>query len=329
MTYPSAYKFSGSAGPQGIQGQTGFYGPTGIYGPTGVNGATGITGFTGLALGSTGIQGITGLANFWERVNYPGIGVDHILLWNETDEALFVGVTGVNHWVQISAGSPQGDHGDTGIQGITGLANFWQQASYPSISGVTPILLWNEDDEALYVGATGIPNWVQISAGSLQGATGFSGPTGIQGLTGIYGVTGIYGLTGLRGLTGAGGTGIQGITGIYGLTGIGDNIRTFTWSVSAPISGGVFGPKLYEPMTAIKVSSYSDQTCTFNIQDRTSSPGTAGLTLMITDQTALPAGTDSTVLQNTLLTSNSWVYLNITGTSNSPTKLVVTVAGTV
>jgi hypothetical protein len=106
---------TGIRGGTGIQGVTGV-GQTGIQGETGICGQTGIQGFTGLALGSTGLQGITGLANFIESGSYPAIGVTPTLLWNETSNALFAGVTGTfGKWVQISAGSIQGGQGVTGV----------------------------------------------------------------------------------------------------------------------------------------------------------------------------------------------------------------------
>jgi hypothetical protein len=47
-----------------------------------------------------------------------------VMLWNTTEEKLYAGVTGVNQWIQISAGSkggPTGIQGNTGMQGIRGL----------------------------------------------------------------------------------------------------------------------------------------------------------------------------------------------------------------
>jgi len=123
--------------------------------------------------------------NFLDEPTYPSpIGVTPALLWNETDEALFAGITGVEHWVQISSASqqgpqgdigpqgdtgligPQGDIGETGAQGETGILNFLDNPTYPAPIGVTPVLLWNEVDETLFAGVTGVGNWVQISSAS-------------------------------------------------------------------------------------------------------------------------------------------------------------------
>ena len=201
MIYPSAYKFSGSAGPQGIPGITGIYGGTGLYGPTGINGATGIMGFTGLALGSTGIQGTTGI--------YGLTGI-----YGQTG---FQGVTGF--------------YGLTGTQGITGLANFLDSTGYPQLT-VMPILLYNNIDDTLFCGSSADgTNWIQISAGSMQGATGTMGFTGLA----------------------LGSTGIQGLTGFYGATGIQAKTGTLTFSISTPIGSvatGIMGQTVLTGNTA-------------------------------------------------------------------------------
>jgi hypothetical protein len=244
----------------GSGGGSGITGPQGPIGPQGVPGSQGPVGDPG-ADGATGLQGTTGLANFIMDATYPALGVPPILLWNSTDEALYVGVTGVDHWVQTSSGSaqgltgiqgatgpygftglqgaqgdtgvigqtgplgqtgvrgPTGPQGNTGVKGVTGLANFWENATYPLIT-VEPVILWNNVDEALYAGVTGVDHWVQISAGSFQGNTGARGFTGIVGSTGLQGA---QGNTGAQGFTGAGVQGITGLPGSGGFTGT----RTF------------------------------------------------------------------------------------------------------
>lgn len=94
----------GPVGPQGPAGADGAPGAAGIQGHTGIQGLTGLQGYTGP----------TGLANFIVD-GYPEIVADPALLWNISDEALFVGVTGINgHWVQVGAGK-------AGPQGVTGI----------------------------------------------------------------------------------------------------------------------------------------------------------------------------------------------------------------
>jgi hypothetical protein len=71
--------------------------------------------------------------------------------------------------------------GITGVQGVTGLANFLDQADYPT-GFVKPELLFNEDDNVLVAGIEGSDHWVQISAGSSGGPTGLQGTQGLTGL---------------------------------------------------------------------------------------------------------------------------------------------------
>lgn len=175
-------------GETGVQGCTGIRGTTGVQGTTGIPGLTGLHGITGI-YGETGVQGLTGLANFYDRTDYPAIGVPPVLLWNEQDEALFVGLTG-GAWIQISSGSLQGITGIQGLQGITGI-----QGGGTGLQGITGLAL----------GSTGIsgPTGIQGQTGiSLQGGTGIQGETGIKGSTGIQGSTGIAGGTGIKGSTG-------------------------------------------------------------------------------------------------------------------------------
>ena len=130
------------------------------------------------------MQGITGLTqaiNFLDETPYPSLGVTPELLYNEADQALFAGVAGSDHWVQISAGSVsggtgvQGVNGITGTQGVTGLANFIDQTYYPTLGIPEPVLLFQEIDGALFAGTTGVGQWVQISSGSMQAPTGAQG----------------------------------------------------------------------------------------------------------------------------------------------------------
>lgn len=185
----------GPRGPQGVQGTQGPQGAIGLQGIQGHIGAKGEIGATGI--GCRGATGLSGLANFIEADYFPDpIGVTPVLLWNQDDQALFAGVTGVNDWVQISAGSLQGATGlsgvgTTGLQGVTGLhgltgikgiANFLDRTDYPVIGpepAVPAVLMWQRQDEILYAGVTGL-NWIQISAGSKQGPTGIAGIPGTK-----------------------------------------------------------------------------------------------------------------------------------------------------
>jgi len=132
---------------------------------------TGIEAGTGAGTGATGIQ--------WVQESCWPTGMEApLLLWNTTDEALYAYVTGLyDNWVQISAGSAAGA---TGLGGPTGLANWMVETPFPTGMD-TPVLLWNQADEALYAYVTGPDRWVQISAGMGYGPTGLQGPTGVQG----------------------------------------------------------------------------------------------------------------------------------------------------
>jgi len=179
----------------GIQGVTGFQGQTGIQGVTGIQGGTGIQGVTGLSItGSTGVQGLTGLSGGGATGLQGHTGLQGMTGMQGGGETGVQGTTGIQGLTGsqgvtglIGIQGLTGLQGQTGIQGtqgntgLLGLANFTDATNFVPL-GVTPELLWNETDEALYAGITGIGRWVQISAGSLQGATG---QTGIQGQTGI------------------------------------------------------------------------------------------------------------------------------------------------
>lgn len=173
----------------------------GFTGMPGLPGTTGIQGLTG----SKGSQGVTGLANFWDLPNYPPVGVPPVLLWNQYNEALYVGITGVGHWVQVSAGSMQGVTGAAGISGSTGTSGTTGIQGIQGIKGITGSS-----------GTTGIQG-IQGTAGD----TGVIGPTGMQGIIGLTGIRGITGNQGIKGDTGIiGPTGFQGVIGQTGLKGI-------------------------------------------------------------------------------------------------------------
>jgi hypothetical protein len=156
---------SGVTGLQGTQGSTGVSGVTGLQGIVGNSGVTGLQGGTGIAgqtgiqgVGQTGIAGVTGitgqtgikgLQNFtqFDSTQYPSF-VPAELGWSTVDEALYLGITGLN-WIQLGVGF-KSMQGTTGLQGLTGMA----------------------------LGATGIAGPTGIS-----GVTGIQGRTGIAGLT--------------------------------------------------------------------------------------------------------------------------------------------------
>jgi Collagen triple helix repeat (20 copies) len=215
----------GAQGPQGDPGAQGPQGDPGAQGPQGDPGQQGVTGIAGIAGGGTGIQGLTGLqglANFIDSPDYPALGVTPELLWNEESEVLFVGITGIGNWVQISAGSIAGGTGITGQTGIHGATGFSGQTGIRGLTGVGPQGGTGIQGRTGIQGSTGLFGLTGlIGVTGIQGVTGFYGQTGIQGSTGIIGPTGIQGGTGILGGTGVlGATGIQGGTGILGSTGV-------------------------------------------------------------------------------------------------------------
>ena len=168
----------GTQGATGIQGIQGTQGNTGVQGIQGTQGATGVQGLQG----DTGAQGTTGLINFITNTLPVVSTIKPELLWAIDEEALYAKVTGIEDWVQISAGAQAGA---TGLQGVTGSA--------------------------------GGPTGLQGPTGS-QGLTGAQGNQGIQGNTGVQGIQGIEGETGPAGGP-QGVTGISGLKDTYSING--------------------------------------------------------------------------------------------------------------
>ena len=166
-----------------------------------------------------------------------------------------LGFTGVGVTGMPGTSGTTGFQGLTGVQGYTGLVNWLTESYYPTGALAIPLLLWNLNDNALFAYVTGMDAWVQISAGSLQGATGAIGLTGDQGLTGIQGVTGVAGNTGIQGVTGIPGTAAAGIiyylheeppgiTGLESLRRIPGNDPEVHYSAAVDDSLGVTGALL-------------------------------------------------------------------------------------
>jgi Collagen triple helix repeat (20 copies) len=133
---------------------------------------------------------------------------------------------------------------------------------------VTPKLVWNEINQALYAGATGSSYLVQVGSGSLQGPTGIGaqgpvGATGIQGIPGPSGNTGSQGVAGNTGVMGI--TGVQGITGVRGITGIVGITGTTLGATGVQGQTGPGGPTNRPAETT--VTSSSTPTPNSNITD--------------------------------------------------------------
>ena len=212
-------------------------------------GGTGIAGMTGVQ-GYTGIRGLQNFTEF-DTTQYPGF-LPAELGWSQRDEALFLGVTGMN-WIQLGVGFKSmagvtglalgstglqgiqgptgpgaGSQGGTGVQGIQGNTGLGIQGvtglalGSTGISGVTGILGVNGATGVIGLqGVTGLRGVTGLQG--TQGGTGIAGVTGFRGVTGFQGITGLNGVTGLQGNIGLGvqgGTGVIGPTGIRGVTGL-------------------------------------------------------------------------------------------------------------
>ena len=119
----SGYSGSGVSGYSGLSGYSGYLGYSGYSGYSG-SGISGASGYSGSGIsGYSGYKGDTGVANFVDRYDYPTFSPVQ-LLWNETDNALFAGVSGSDHWVQISSSSTQGLPGISGYSGFNGISGY-------------------------------------------------------------------------------------------------------------------------------------------------------------------------------------------------------------
>lgn len=121
---------------------------------------------------------------------------------------------------------------------------------------------------------------------------------------------------------------IIGPTGPTGPTGPGSAIRTFTWVISSPASGVVYGPRLKEAHTVTRVdSSVNKGSVTFNINERTNLTQ-SGSNILTTSQIALASGVNSTSFSDSSLGADNWLALNISSISSAPDQLVVTISAT-
>lgn len=123
-----------------------------------------------------------------------------------------------------------------------------------------------------------------------------------------------------------GDTGEKGTTGDTGPTGpSGTAVRTFTWVISNPATGGVLGPRLSEAHTVTRIDSYvaAATSVVFNIEER-SSIGSSGTDILAADQTADTDGASDTSFDNASLASGSWLYVDISAVNGSPSQLVIT-----
>ena len=162
-----------------------------------------------------------------------------------------------------------------------------------------------------------------------SGYSGYSGYSGIDGASGYSGYSGEPGSAVYKGDSGYSGySGISGYSGYSGYSGIsGDGgTSTFSWVISAPVTGGIPGPQLYEARTINRISSFvtSATSATFNIEDRTT-PGSAGTDIMSPDQVATTSGTNTTSFSHGSIPVNHYLWLDIFATSGTPAILEVSI----
>lgn len=104
----------------------------------------------------------------------------------------------------------------------------------------------------------------------------------------------------------------------------------YWWLIKDPAVGGVAGPKVAYHGGAMvqEVSSYvvgtGTPTVTFNVEERTT-PESAGTDVLAADQEADADGATTTTIDNDVLSVDSYLYLDISAKSGTPTLLSVTV----
>jgi len=108
------------------------------------------------------------------------------------------------------------------------------------------------------------------------------------------------------------------------------NIRTYTWVIDTPATGGILGPRLAEGHTVTRIDSYTKDatSVTFNIEER-ATIGSAGVDILASDQVANVDGTAATSFYNADLASAAWLYLDISAISGTPGQVVVILTCTV
>jgi hypothetical protein len=83
-------------------------------------------------------------------------------------------------------------------------------------------------------------------------------------------------------------------------------------------------------MTATRIDSYvtAATSATFNIEERTTI-GSPGTNLITSDQVADTNGETTTTFSNSALDADNWLWVDISATSGTPGKLVITLSCTV
>jgi PKD repeat protein len=102
--------------------------------------------------------------------------------------------------------------------------------------------------------------------------------------------------------------------------------KTYTWVIAAPSAGGIPGPYIPVPLSAVGVYAYciGGTSVSFNIEDR-SVIGAPGTDIMPMDLSAYTTGASFVGgFSSPKLAAGHWLWVDISGISGTPTKLCIT-----
>lgn len=119
------------------------------------------------------------------------------------------------------------------------------------------------------------------------------------------------------------------INGVDQNAGGGPVIKTYTWVVAVPSTGGVPGPRIPANATVNSVHAYvtAATSAAFNIEER-ATVGVAGTDIMTGDMTATVAETVDTTPALTSLTAGRYLWLDVGPVVGTPGQLCVTLTVT-
>ena len=252
------------------------------------------------------------------------------------------GTSGISGSSGVSGTS--GKSGTAGTSGITGNTGNNGSGGTSGTSGADGSYLGTDgtSGETGSSGTSGIGS-SGTSGSSTSGSSGRTGTSGSSGSSGkdgnFLGSSGTSG-SGISGSSGTSGIGSSGTSGTSGINGIND-LNSFTWIISDPEVGGIPGPKIHLPFynydyDGLRIDSYisGGTDLTFNIQNRYNDEIlVSGTTIYSGTTTSLILSGDSTSFfrysaspyYEVTLHNDSWLWLNITNITGTPSKFVVTI----
>ncbi len=101
---------------------------------------------------------------------------------------------------------------------------------------------------------------------------------------------------------------------------------SYTWSIVDPQVMGYPGPRVEDDITLLRVDGFcigSTSTTSFNIESRVS-PDSTGADLLISELTVTPSGGSLTDFSASTVSGGSWLWLDVSQVTASPTRLGVT-----